>query len=164
MSGREQRKRYIDIVNDGSVFCAFVVALKDSLNLHLQIDWNEDYKELYESALNYSYKYISEESDGPRLGQVNSCHLKGLKMDSLSNMKRAYIIISKISSENNGWVKVRLYDIDVYGRILIELLDPMSEESINERLMREGIATSYKTSRPGFIPNKSHIKYNVMWR
>ena len=90
-------------------YLAYVVAIRDPLNFHLDIYWPENIAERYSSALKYEYTFVSEELDPViNVRSTYSCHLRGVEIISTlssetqpnidihtSNMKEAYIIISK---------------------------------------------------------------------
>jgi len=81
-------------------FLAYVVAIRDPLNLHLDIYWPKEIEERYKSAIHYNYTFLSEElPENIYERPAYSCHLKGVEIISksptdFSNAKEAYVLIS----------------------------------------------------------------------
>ena len=136
------------------VYLAYVVAIRDSLNYHLDIYWDKTTEEKYSNTLNYDYTFVSEELDNKiYTKKAYSCHLKGVEIvEGVNNMRESYVIMSKKISESNGWVLVSVGDVDVYRRILVNMFDIINRHSFNAELLRatsksgEHIAKEY--SRP----------------
>ena len=158
-------------------YMAYVVAIRDPLNLHLDIYWPPEIAERYSSALHYDYTFVSEE-----LGKAiytrpaYSCHLRGIEINSTEphNMKEAYIEVSKNIIKTGGWILVSISDIDIYRRILVNVFEVVTRKSINSALLDkissrtgEHIAKEYSRplrsksmfSPPQHIPKDYHIIY-----
>lgn len=187
--GVNMKITYQKMPHNSQTYIAYVVAIQNPLNLHLDIYWQKDVEEKYSSAHHYSYEFISEEfmemdrrnginpDDNVRTRNVYSCHLKGIEINTIGNdfssMKEAFIYVTKNIYETNGWVLVSISDIDVYGRILINLFNIIDRYSINCKLLNmknsrtgEPIAKEYmRPSRekqifqPSGIPSYYHIVY-----
>lgn len=138
-----------------TTFLAYVVAIKDPLNYHLDIYWPQDIADRYSTSLKYNYTFISEEL-GPEINNrpAYSCHLKGVEIISTnsndinmqtSNMKEAYILMSKQIIRSGGWVLVSVSDIDVYRRILVNMFDIITRQSLNQELLAK---LSSRTGEP----------------
>jgi len=132
-------------------YLAHVVAIRDPLNFHLDIYWPSDMKQRYDSTIHYDYTFISEELEpGIYVRPAYSCHIRGVEIiqtdsDDFTNMKEAYILISKRILRSGGWVLVSVSDIDVYRRILVNIFDVVSRKSINQELLEY---TSKRTTQP----------------
>ena len=63
----ELRARYKKLPPNRETFLAYVVGIRDPLNLHLDIYWPPEFEQRYESAVHYPYEFISEEL-GPEVG------------------------------------------------------------------------------------------------
>jgi hypothetical protein len=90
-------------------------------------------------------------------------------------MKEAYILISKRILRSGGWVLVSVSDIDIYRRILVNVFDVITRQSLNQELLTkmsnrtgECIAKEYvRPNRPrnmfqptnNSIPKDYHIVY-----
>jgi len=171
-------------------YIAYVVAIQNPLNLHLDIYWPRDIEERYAQAHHYTYEFISEEymeedlknNNNPntniRTRNAYSCHLKGIEINTSNNefssMKESFIYVTKKIYETNGWVLISVLDIDVYGRILINLFGIIDRYSINHKLLSmknartgEPIAREYirpakekPVYKPDNVPSYYHIIYN----
>lgn len=156
-------------------YLAYVVAIRDPLNLHLDIYWPPEIAERYISALHYEYTFISEELDKTVYTRnAYSCHLRGIEIADDSNMKEAYIEVSKNIIRTSGWVLVSVSDIDIYRRILVNVFEVVSRKSINSALLdkissRTGqhIAKEYirpLRAKPMFSPTQQIPKdYHIIY-
>jgi hypothetical protein len=147
----QQEKSYIGgsyhkLPQTRETFLAYVVAIRDPLNFHLDIYWPDEMAERYNLALKYDYTFVSEEL-GPNIYSrpAYSCHLRGVEIASnlndlathTANMKEAYILISKRILRSGGWVLVSVSDIDVYRRILVNMFDVVTRQSLNQELLNK---------------------------
>lgn len=142
-----QNAPYQKIETDKKVFLAYVVAIRDSLNYHLDIYWDKNTEIKYNSAINYEYTFISEElPDKIYSRKAYSCHLRGVELvEGVNNLRESYIMLSKKISDTNGWVLVSVSDIDIYKRILINMFHPITKKSFNLELLNK---ISNKTGEP----------------
>jgi len=162
-------------------YLAYVVAIRDPLNIHLDIYWPHHMRTRYKSALNYKYTFISEElDDSVYIRTTYCCHLKGVEIISkdnqdFANMKEAYILISKQILRAGGWILVSVSDIDIYKRVLVNIFDIVTRRSINHELLNkisnktgEGIARRYSRpskNRPIFQPGEGTPKdYHIIFK
>lgn len=170
-------------------YLAYVVAIRDPLNFHLDIYWPEEIAERYFTALKYDYTFVSEELGSEiNVRPAYSCHLRGVEIVSngandaqpnlalhTANMKEAYIIMSKRILRSGGWVLISVSDIDVYRRVLVNIFDVVTRQSLNQELLSkisartgECIAKEYvRPTRPrnmfhpsgNLVPKDYHIVY-----
>lgn len=168
-------------------YLAYVVAIRDPLNFHLDIYWPSNVAERYSNALKYEYSFVSEELDNNvHVRSTYSCHLKGVEIVSdddqqsnpsvhTSNMKEAYILMSKCILRSGGWVLVSVSDIDIYRRVLVNVFDVISRQSLNQELLaklssRTGQCIAREYVRPvrhrgSFQPNSNNIPkdYHIVY-
>lgn len=161
-------------------YLAYVVAIRDPLNLHLDIYWPPKMEERYTNAIKYDYSFVSEELESQEYVRLTyACHLRGVEIISpepndFSNMKEAYILISKSIQASGGWVLVTVSDIDVYRRILVNVFNIVTRQSLNHELLNRmssrtnlPIAQEYTRpvrSRNNFIPNANLPKdYHIVF-
>jgi len=168
----------LPVVKD--TYLAYVVAIRDPLNLHLDIYWPQELAERYSTALHYDYTFVSEELEKSIYTRpAYSCHLRGIEILSTelhdsSNTKEAYILVSGHIIRAGGWILVSISDIDIYRRILVNVFEVISRKSINQALLdrvsgRSGhkIAREYARplrAKPAFspthqVPKDYHIVY-----
>lgn len=170
-------------------YLAYVVAIRDPLNFHLDIYWPKDIAERYSTSLKYDYTFISEEL-GPEINirPAYSCHLRGVEIVSITNgdiqpnlavhttnMKEAYILMSKRILRSGGWILVSVSDIDIYRRVLVNIFDVITRKSLNQELLSrisnrtgEPIAKEYvrpTRTRNMFHPNGSTVPkdYHIIY-
>jgi hypothetical protein len=168
------------------IYLAYVVAIRDPLNVDLDIYWPEYVSEKYSSALNYQYEFVSEELEPVvHTRTAYSCHLRGVEITpdpirvddsevirpSFIHMKDAFIYVSSQINKNNGWVLVSISDIDIYKRVLVNMFDLITRVSINQSLLgltsRLGTSLAKEYTRPlrpksTFTPQKHncYMTYN----
>jgi len=170
-------ERYQKLPNSRETFLAFVVAIRDPLNLHLDIYWPPEIENRYASVLGYPYEFVSEEF-GPRVQTRKAyyCHLRGVEIISPTpnefyNIKEAYVYVSTRIHKSNGWVLVSVSDIDVYRRILVNVFDLVDRESINTGLLkhistRSGLPIAQEYIRPirsSFQPMTTQKDYHIVF-
>src|SRR5579875_3551592 len=134
------KQAYQKLPNNNDIYLAYVVAIKDPLNIHLDIFLLSEMEKRYATASNYNYMFISEELDKYiYTRKAYLCHLRGVEIISNEhekiNTKEAYNIINNIIIKYNGWVLVSTSDIDIYNRILINIYDIITKEDINKKLL-----------------------------
>lgn len=160
-------------------YLAYVVAVRDPLNFHLDIYWPVEMAERYSSAIRYDYTFVSEElSPSVHVRPAYSCHLRGVEIiqseaHDFSNMKEAYILMSKRILRSGGWVIVSVSDIDVYRRILVNVFDVVSRDSLNRELLgkistRTGGPIAKEYTRPHrtksmFNPQDTQPDYHIIY-
>lgn len=149
------------------IFLAYVVAIRDPLNLHLDIYWPSVVAERYCSAVHYDYTFISEElPEKIHTREAYSCHLKGVEIISpaandFTNMKESYILISKKILRSGGWILVSIGDIDIYRRILVNIFGIISRKSINKALLDAvDSKTGCKIAKEYFRPLRHKKPFN----
>jgi len=150
-----QPEKYLKLPIVKGTYLAYVVAIRDALNLHLDICWPHEMEERYSPAVKYSYDFISEEL-GPRIvtRNVYHCHLKGveIKSDDSYNSKDAFTHVSSKINTNNNWVLVSVSDIDIYRRVLVNVFDLIDRKSINQSLLEK------VSSRTGLPIAKEYVR------
>lgn len=139
-------------------YLAYVVAIRDPLNLHLDIYWPEEIAQRYSSSIHYDYAFVSEELE-PKVysRSAYSCHLRGVEiiqssLNDFGNMKEAYILISKRILQSGGWILVSVSDIDIYRRVLVNIFDVVGRKSLNHELL------NYVSDRTGDRIAKEYIR------
>ncbi len=173
-------EKYQRLPDNRDTFLAYVVAIRDPLNLHLDIYWPPEFEACYGSAVSYPYEFVSEElGPGIHTRKAYYCHLRGVEVisptpEEFHNMKEAYIYTSTRVSRSNGWVLVSVSDIDVYKRVLVNIFDLVERDSLNTGLLkkispRTGNPIAKEYVRPyrnkpsfhpsGIIPKDYHIVY-----
>lgn len=167
--------------NNRKYYLGYVVAIRDPLNIHIEISLPREDHERYQNAKQYDYEFISEEYEGKIVTKrVYVCHLKNVeicynpedKNDAVknSNMKDAYIYLLKTLKKTQNWVLVSVTDIDTYSRVLVNIFNVKTKESINLGMLSE-TSTVYKgqpitrqysrSSKKPFRPKNKKPYYQV---
>lgn len=133
---------YSELENRGK-FRAYVVNVYDPVNYDIDIHFDENTKKIYDNIFKSYYTSLSLDSEKleDRLPQQRAsyrCRIKGISMDRTGNkellVKQATNVINKKIFLFNGWVDCYVSDIDFYNRILVELFDPLTGESLTHEL------------------------------
>lgn len=142
-----QNSPYQKIEGSHKVFLAYVVAIRDSLNYHLDIYWDKETELKYNNSLSYDYTFVSEELEkGIHTRKAYSCHLRGVELvEGVNNLRESYVMLSKKITDTNGWVLVSVNDIDVFRRILVNIFHLIQKYSFNLELLHK---ISEKTGEP----------------
>lgn len=144
---------YCKIEGTKETFVAYVNAVKDPLNIHLDIYWTEKYASKYEKALKYDYRFLSEESQDDALQTRTSyhCHLRGVEIladeDASANSKTAYIFLKENTLLQGNWILVSVGDIDIYGRILVNIFNILTKRSINKDMLNLTLPSQKKIAK-----------------
>lgn len=141
---------YKKVKESKQTFVAFVNAVKDSLNLHLDIYWPAAISDKYENAMKYEYSFVSEELPETEFKRMSyHCHLRGIEIVSDSeysaNSKIVYNFLMQNIVKQGGWILVSVGDIDVYQRILVNIFNIVTRKSINKEILQ---LVSPKTNKP----------------
>ena len=170
---------YRKIKESKETYVAFINAVKDSLNIHLDIYMSPTTSQRYEGAMKYTYKFISEElsteKEEEQMRTSYHCHLKGIEIisdeDYSLNTKFVFSFLMQNIIKNGGWVLVSLGDIDIYGRILVNIFDIITRKSLNRDILKlvspitnKPIAKEYLRQPGGkkqFVANKQEFHYVV---
>lgn len=119
-------------------FLAYVVAIDNPLSYHLQIYFPKEIELKYmKKAKYYKYKYASQEGPSEiRESNAFVCRLNNVNTISTSDnsTKLVYQTVSASFRDKNNWVYASVGDIDSYSRILIDLYDIFTGESLISKL------------------------------
>lgn len=75
--------KYQRLPNQKDIFLAYVVAIRDPLNFHLDIYWPPEVEARYKNTLKYNYEFVSEElGTGIYSRTAYHCHLKGVEINT----------------------------------------------------------------------------------
>lgn len=128
----------------------FVVNVHDATNFDVDLNLPDTTAYLDVIANHYSYYEMSANfSDHPDLASLTQtrplqgityrCRLKGVGINMSSDKEHLWksnqmcITIKQLIDRTDGWVTCHLYDIDVYKRLLIEIIVHTSTGPVNLR-------------------------------
>lgn len=142
---------------------AFVVNIYDPLNFDMAFPESLPVK--YESGINQAFtfyettdildpflfterqvaheyeEYIPDDQEPTpiRTGRSYRCHMKDLKFRLNAKYHTDYYNVKRLliqwTNLHNGWVKYRLFNVDIYKRLIVEILDPETGESFKDYLL-----------------------------
>lgn len=127
----------------------YIINVWDPLNLQIMIDMD------IPNAHSVVCRYENTQTDdtvemnkmspkrmsvlkGSKSGKVYRCRMKNLKFTSVNCLSQAsaYTELMNKIYVCNGWCIVKIYSIDQYKRLIVELFDPVSMESYSEMLCK----------------------------
>jgi endonuclease YncB( thermonuclease family) len=87
---------------------------------------------------NYNNEFIKYNC---RLNRVDTPEIKSANIKEKEHAKIAKEYLSNIVLDKI--IKVEILDFDKYGRLLVELYDPDTDENINDMMLKDGYAKPY---------------------
>jgi len=119
----------------------FIVNVHDQINFDIDLNLNSKIKNRYSRVIINEYCYTDPSSEGIRRGLTYRCRLRGVSLDSKDKyskmLQESRINILRKIDRQNGWAICTVSDVDIYNRILVDLYDPITGESINEYLLTQ---------------------------
>lgn len=129
----------------------FVVNIHDALNLDIDLCLSPQECEKYTHVLSmdYTYSQLSKTFHG----KTHRCRLKGIGIkkhlkncnDTIDEntkndhnrklLRDSHIDLIRVIDQCNGWILVEVNGIDVYGRFLVTLYNPLTGENLNNKLL-----------------------------
>lgn len=110
----------------------FVVNVHDAINFDIDLSFTPSQRYHYRHVIQNDYKYKEEASDEAiKSGKAYRCRLKGIQLSSSHKVHGKSVTMSKATTDmehmidrSNGWVICVIDSVDVYNRLLIDLIDP----------------------------------------
>jgi len=112
----------------------FVVNVHDAINFDIDLSFTSSQRYHYRHVIQNDYKYKEEASDEAiKNRKAYRCRLKGIQLSSSSHkggrgksntMAKATTDMEHMIDRSNGWVICVIDSVDVYNRLLIDLIDP----------------------------------------
>lgn len=145
----------------------FIVNSYDGTNYDIDIIFPEGIEELYEDkVITNPYEFFERATCECPPVKMNRktyrCRLKGIKTNN--KVKSDPDLMKKISNDVlnfknrcNGWVFLNIGDIDVFKRMLVEMFDPISGESLNQVLLNPDFKDMYTIYHPPNTDGKSFL-------
>lgn len=127
----------------------FVVNVHDATNFDIDMNIDEDLRQKYKSVITneYYYKDLPEEFltnpqgnpfEDTSVGLTYRCRLKGIGINNnlsrhahLTKSNQLTIEVKQLTDRTDGWVLCTLSDIDIYRRLLVDLVFVLPEGRIN---------------------------------
>jgi len=115
----------------------FVVNAYSALNLDIDIMFDDEKSAaLYTQSSSKSYYFEDKDGDTYR-SKAYRCRLVGLSLIPGKKFPSRKVLdtLQKKIHEQRDWVILKISDIDSYNRILVEIIDPLSKNSINDYII-----------------------------
>jgi len=142
----------------------YTVNVHDAINFDIDLFLTSQHRTQFRHVITNEYQYKEESSSEEiKTGKVYRCRLKGIKVSdhnsrkSKSQMHAATRDVRHATDRSNGWVICIIYDVDVYNRLLVDILDPKTQESLKEFLLSD-----YDIFIP-YIPHTYEEKRSQKW-
>lgn len=163
----------------------FIVNVHDATNFDIDLDMSHELHQQYQDVISNKYTYQDLEPDfienpdfqklitlNPKIGITYRCRLKGIGINQSSSSSNHYwksnqmcIEVKQLMDRTDGWVICSVSDVDVYQRLLVDIVMETPTESIN--LRNYLLSRMVNESNPIFYPysskryrNKCHKKHN----
>lgn len=118
---------------DQTRLVGYVVNIVDPLNFQIDLNMNNP------GISHTTYDYQEIDQFGivrERTAMAYHCRLHNLKFKKVKRYNNLYEkIIQKINRQNR-WVMCRIFGVDKYSRLIVELYDPVNFISLHELLLR----------------------------
>jgi hypothetical protein len=116
----------------------YVVNIHDAINIDVDVFLPRDYRLQYRHVITHTYKYQEELEETIKIGQAYRCRLKGIQVSEYQrrhpHLSRAKMDLEKMVNRSNGWIVCRIHMADIYNRLLIDILDPITGENFVDLL------------------------------
>jgi Iap family predicted aminopeptidase len=147
--------------NDMIIVPGYVVHVHDAINFDIDLNFDPKQRQEFRHAIHNTYRYKEKPSfDEIKVGRVYRCRLRGIQVAAHSEIKykqkskileKATNTVNRIVDRSNGWVVCIADNIDVYNRLLIDVLDPLTYESLSDILFIE-----YPKLFTEYVPKKTY--------
>lgn len=123
----------------------FVVNIHDPTNFDIDFELNQKTLSKYSSVIsnNYTYKDLDENynfenilsNSGETIGTAYRCRLRGIAVNQTASStwknNQLAVEIKHLIDRSDAWVICTLSDIDVFKRLLIDIIIPTNNGTIN---------------------------------
>lgn len=130
----------------------FIVNVHDATNFDIDLDISPNLHEKYQDVISNQYTYQDLGTDflenpdldritniTPQVGTTYRCRLRGVGINQLSpnihtwKSNQMCVEVKQLIDRTDGWITCTLSDIDVYQRILVDIIIPTCQGPINLR-------------------------------
>jgi len=112
----------------------FVVNVHDAINFDIDLSFTSQQRHRFNRVIKNEYQYKEESIPGSsKFGKAYRCRLKGIQLKSTyhtrgkfkeQTMKKATKVMERMINRSNGWVICLINGVDIYNRLLVDLIDP----------------------------------------
>lgn len=113
----------------------YIVNIHDTLNFDIDLDLPAEAVGKYDSVISGTYSYI--ESGETKHGKTLRCRLRDITTGARKNKKQLSPMqtVIRFTDRLEGWVICQLGDIDIYSRLLVDIIDHETNASLSEVLL-----------------------------
>lgn len=128
----------------------FIVNVHDAINFDIDLEISSELHDKYCDVVSNQYTYQDLGNDffedlnkttliTPRVGTTYRCRLRGVGMNQLPQSIHMWksnqicVEVKQLIDRSDGWISCALSDIDVYKRLLVDIVIHTCTESINLR-------------------------------
>lgn len=142
------KSKYLKM-NDINGIVGFIVNIYDGINFDIDLHIPKDMINNYSTVItdNYTYKnlsceyFINGDLDSNNFeGIVYRCHLRGIGINkNTNNIHKVNLLtnyVKKIIDKSDGWVICNISDIDVYNRLLVDIIIPESMNDLKHLILK----------------------------
>lgn len=101
---------------------------------------DENDEQQAKNVAEYNELFTNKKPVSVQKGKSYRCHMKDLRFRTNAKMHHDYNISKKILIQwtdfTNGFVNVEFHKVDVYNRLIVELYDPLTNESFKDYLLK----------------------------
>ena len=94
-----------------------------------------------EDVAHQTFEFSSGTGTTATNGKSYRCHLKDVRFKPVAKCHPDYghakRILIQWTDYTNGYIDCQIYNVDTYGRLIVELFDPFTEESLKEYITRQ---------------------------
>jgi len=119
--------------SNAKVVPGFVVNVHDAINFDIDLTLTTQQLHRFSRVIHNEYQY-KEESGDCKVGRAFRCRLKGIQLSnsyahrnksrSQTMMSKATKTMKRMIDRSNGWIICVVSEVDVYNRLLVDLIDP----------------------------------------
>lgn len=141
------------------MYIGHVINVHDSLNLDIDIILDKEDMNTCASVICDNYSYQDANDSEMKEGLAYRCRLKGLAHQVLKTKtqdtykqryvrtkknygagkwsKDAHLTMIRLIDRFNGWILLKIHNIDVYNRLIVSLYDPITKEDLRGILVKK---------------------------
>jgi len=153
----------------------FVVNIHDATNFDVDLDMSEELHKKYQDVISNQYTYMDlddnflniKSNNINQIGKTYRCRLRGVGVNQLSannyhwKMNQIYMEIKQLIDRTDGWIICTLSDIDIYHRLLVDIVIHTSNGSIDLRKYLLSCVTGIKYPIFYTYSGKRHIYTHI---
>ena len=126
----------------------FVVNMKTVLNLDIDFGLTQELQDKYLISRAFSSEYYYRDGLSFKSGLAHRSRLQGIEMIKGPNDKetinKAFTELRNKIDRCGGFVNYIITDIDVFGRVIVTIFDPVSGENLNNVLLSEKYSSVFR--------------------